>query len=59
MRYFVWMIAIVCQVSNLICVTVITRKKDLSSKTKRILLGFSIVFQIIAIVVLSYLVFTT
>ena len=57
MRYVVWGLAVICQISNLVCLSLITKKKNTYSKSKKALSVISIMLQLIAIVSLFCLTF--
>ncbi len=56
MRYVVWFLAVICQISNLVCLSLITKKKNTYSQSKKTLSVISIILQLIAIVSLFYLI---
>lgn len=55
MRYVVWLLAIMCQIGNLVCLNKITKKEKANLKPKMNLHAISIILQLIAIVLLCYL----
>ena len=57
MRYVVWFFVVMCQISNLVCLNIITKKEDSNLKSKKNLYVISIILQLIAIVALCYLLF--
>ncbi len=57
MRYVVWFFVVMCQIGNLVCLNIITKKEDSNLKSKRNLYVISIILQLIAIVALCYLLF--
>ena len=57
MRYVVWAFAIICQIGNLVCLYLITKKENISLKSKKTLHMISIMLQLMAIALLSYLIF--
>ena len=54
MRYILWLFAIICQISNLICLRLIGKKKACERPWKT-LIAISITLQIVAIVILIIL----
>lgn len=57
MRYVIWFLAVMCQIGDLVCLRLITKKENISLKSKKTLHVISIILQLIAIVLLSYLIF--
>ena len=57
MRYVVWFFVVMCQIGNLVCLNIITKKEDSNLKSKKNLYVISIILQLIAIVALCYLLF--
>lgn len=57
MRYVVWFLAVMCQIGNLLCLNLITKKENINLKTKKNVHVISIILQLIAVVALCYLIF--
>ncbi len=57
MRYVVWFLVVMCQIGNLVCLNIITKKKNSNLKSKKNIYVISIILQLIAIVALCYLLF--
>ncbi len=57
MRYVVWFLAVMCQIGNLVCLNLITKKENTYLKAKINLPVISIILQLIAVVALCYLIF--
>ena len=57
MRDVVYFLAVMCQIGNLVCLSLITKKENTYLKSKKTLHVTSIILQLIAVLSLCYLIF--